>query len=128
MFYSIDDLLRLQTGAAPGLVFVTNVQRGGSFYYAPIPAIPETDKTLISIEKINQTRIKNLDDVIGFFAAIQDESDLVIQYSYFGYYHTYARSFMFNQGTQIAEVTYNPNDGQLMVFEFSDKEKDWIKK
>ncbi len=128
MFYSVDDPLRLQTGAAPESVFVTNVQKGGSFYYAPIPAIPETDKALISISKINQTNIKNLNDVIGFFTAIQDESDLVIQYSNFGYYYTYARTFMFNQSAQIAEVSYNPKDGPLMVFEFSDTEKDWIKK
>ncbi|MDP3935877.1 MAG: S1C family serine protease, partial [Alphaproteobacteria bacterium] len=34
VFYSLDDSLRLQTGAAPESVFVTNVQKGGSFYYA----------------------------------------------------------------------------------------------
>lgn len=128
VFYSADDSLRLQTGVAPESVLVTNVQKGGSFYYAPIPIIPETDKALICVGKINQTAIKNLDDVIGFFSAIQSELDLIIQYSNFGYYYTYARTFMFNQGLQIADVTYNPNDGQLMVFEFSDKEKDWIKK
>ncbi|MDP3640947.1 MAG: hypothetical protein Q8R43_00720 [Alphaproteobacteria bacterium] len=128
VFYSVDDSLRLQTGATPDSVFVTNVQKGGSFYYAPIPTIPETDKALICVGKINQVPIKNLDDVVGFFSTIQGESNLVIQYSNFGYYYTYSRTFMFNQGLQFAEVTYNPNDGQLMVFEFCDKEKDWIKK
>lgn len=128
IFYSADDSLRLQTGAAPSSIFVTNIQKGGSFYYAPIPIIPETDKALICVERINQTPITSLDDVIGFFSAIQDESDLIIQYSNFGYYYTYSRTFMFSRGLQFAEVTYNPNDGQLMVFEFNDKEKNWIKK
>ncbi|MDP3936377.1 MAG: hypothetical protein Q8Q56_05295, partial [Alphaproteobacteria bacterium] len=69
----------------------------------------------------------NLNDVVSFFSAIKGESDLVIQYSNFGYYYTYSHTFMFSQGLQMAEVTYNPNDGQFMVFEFREQDKEWIK-
>jgi S1-C subfamily serine protease len=126
-FYQVDDSIRLQTGILPGSVLVTNVQRGGSFYYAPIPNIPETDKILIKINSINHISIKTLGDIVKYFSGLHAETDLSIEYSNFGYYFTYSRTFMFNQSPQITEVTYNPLDGPLMIFDFSAKERDWIK-
>lgn len=128
VFYLADDPVRLQAGMGPESVLVTNVQKGGSFYYAPIPLIPDTDKTLIKVEKINQVSMKNLDDVQRYFAGLKKEKDLSLLYSNFGYYYTYSRTFTFNQQPQITEVTYNPMESPLMIFEFSNTEKDWIKK
>jgi len=127
-FYTVDDTIRLQTGVLPGSVMVTNVQRGGSFYYAPIPYIPDTDKTLIQIRRINQAPTHTLGDILNFFKGIEKETDLSIEYGNFGYYHIYSRSFMFNHAPQAAEMTYNPVDTPLMVFEFSNKDRDWIRK
>lgn len=128
VFYTIDDSIRLQTGMQPGSVVVTNVQRGGSFYYAPIPPIPDTDKTLIQVRRINQTPMNKLGDVLAFFKDIEKETDLSIEYGNFGYYYIYSRSFMFNHAPQITEMTYNPTDIPLMIFEFSSKDLDWIRK
>lgn len=127
-FYTADDMLRIQTGMAPGSVVTTNVQKGGSFYYAPIPPIPDTDKTLIRVDRINNSPIQNLEDIVALFSPITAEADLSIQYSNFGYYYTYARTYMFNQTPQSCDVTYNPLDGGLMVFEFDEAQRDWIKK
>lgn len=127
-FYEVDDVLRLQTGVVPHSIFVTNIQRGGNFYYAPIPFIPDTDKLLIQIIAINNTPIKNLEGLKAFFAALNQETHLHVRYSNFGYYYAYSRTFMFNQAPQAAEVTYNPIDMPLMVFEFDEKEMDWVKR
>lgn len=126
--YAVDDYIRLKTGMAPGSIVITNVQKGGSFYYAPIPAIPDTDKALIRVGTINNVQIKSLDDVINFFKPLENETELSITYANFGYYFIYSRAFMFNQFNQISEVTYNPLDGGLMVFEFDEAQRDWIKK
>lgn len=128
VFYKVDDSVRLQTGMLPGSVVVTNVQRGGSFYYTPIPPIPDTDKTLIQIRRINQIAINQLENVVAFFSKVEKEIDLSIEYANFGYYYTYSRSFMFNHTPQITEMTYNPSDTPLMIFEFSEKDRDWVKK
>lgn len=128
VFYMVDDSVRLQTGMHPESILVTNVQRGGSFYYAPIPTIPETDKTLIRIERINQAPIKKLDDVVTYFSALKGETELSILYSNFGYYYSYSQTFMFNQQPQLTEVTYDPKEAPLMIFEFSPTEKDWVKR
>lgn len=127
-FYTADDSIRLQTGMDPGSVITTNVQKGGSFYYAPIPPIPDTDKTLLRIDAINTVAIKTLDDVISFFTPIAEETDLNIQYANFGYCYTYSRTYIFNQSSQLCEVTYNPLDGGLMIFEFDESQRDWVKK
>ncbi|MCP5322651.1 MAG: serine protease [Candidatus Paracaedibacteraceae bacterium] len=127
-FYKADDAIRLQTGANPGSIFITNVQRGGSFYYAPIFPIPDTDKLLISVVDINKQPVKTLDDISRIFNGLSTESHLSITYKNFGYYYTYSRTFVFNHGLENSEVTYNPSDMPLMVFEFNEKEMDWIKK
>jgi hypothetical protein len=127
-FYTADDTIRIQTGMAPRSIVTTNVQKGGSFYYAPIPPIPDTDKTLLKVDAINNVDIKTLDDIVAFFAPITKEADLSIKYSNFGYYYTYSRTYIFNQSAQLCEVTYNPLDGGLMVFEFDEAQRDWVKK
>lgn len=128
VFYLADDSIRQHSGIGPESVMITNVQRGGSFYYAPIPVIPDTDKTLVKIERINQVPIKNLDDIVTFFSAINEETELSILYANFGYYYSYSRTFMFNQSSQLTEVTYDPKEAPLMIFEFNPTENEWIKK
>ncbi len=127
-FYTVDDVIRLQTGMFPGSVAVTNTQRGGSFSYAPISPIPNTDKTLVKIAKVGENTISSLGDVEALFQALNKETHLNLQYQNYGYYFTYGGTPMFSHAARETEVTYNPLDGPMMIFEYDHKQMEWVKK
>lgn len=127
-FYPSDDFMCLKAGIKPGSVMVTNIQRGGSFYYAPVPVIPETDKVLMQIQSINQSPIASLHDIIQLFTSFKGETQLTFQYANFGYCFGYSRSLLVNQSPVIGEVTYNPLDAESMTFEFDHNLMDWVKR
>lgn len=123
-FYEADHVTVLFTGAPYGSVFISNILPGSSFF-DEFPPIAGTDKLFINMVKMNGKSVPSLDSLKGLIADLIKKKDFYVIYKNYAFYMGHNRTPMFATRDSLAEVSFNPLDGDTQLLVFNDKTGFW---
>lgn len=123
-FYEADHFIALITGAPYGVLFVSNILPGSSFY-DEFPPISGTDKLFVNVVKLNGNPVKNLDSLKKLIPDLIKKEDFYVIYNNYAFYMGHNQTPIFTTTESLTEVSYKKLDGQPQLLTFNEKTGGW---
>ncbi|MDJ1305090.1 MAG: S1C family serine protease [Candidatus Midichloria sp.] len=126
VFFEVDDVMRLVSGAPLGAVLVKNIEQGSSFDVFPYGGFQNFGyMPLAQILNIDNQTINSLDDIAKIIPNLMAKKHFSISYKNLVSYSGYDYWPMLSKSIMSAEVTYNSYGTQPVLLEFDDNTLEW---